>query len=812
MRESQFTTGDHMAHIKGWGSTFQGFSISFSYASVCKLRIIHISGENAMNNPATTLFLPEAPTESGMMPISDRKLPNELVALIHFVELNKAGWKQRTVDQLILYIIYENQEISATEICEVLRRDFQVVVSLEWVAKRLHELKDQRVLQSKDDDRFELTRPILDALSTQINEADALEYDVRAHFTHIARSNGLDISWSDFRDECLLPLIRESGARTYQMLSGSLDSLPESHRYREYARRFSNTEGVAFDRVIDDFFDGSNPSVRRYILRNLYAYFSIQVLSLEESILDALRESGASRHEMKLFVDTNFLFSILRLHENPSNDAALTLKQLVDDLKNTVSIRMYVLPDTVDEARRTLIHYETRLAHVRVGPNVVEGLYSASVRVSGIAERYLQAARATGHRLSAKEFLSPYIDNFLRYARENGVELYNEDTSDLRLAQKVIDDAHDVQAFEQKKYGDQAKSLEQIVHDVVLWHFVNDRRPPVIEDPIDAGSWVVTVDFRFLGFDAYKRKSQGSLIPVCIHPSSLIQMLHFWIPRSEQSELALVRSLRCMIPRDFDLEAEKITLKILDVVSRFENVDDFSVETLRDIFLNEALRQKLQGEASIEEQIEYVREALVSETAHLREQLGAVTSQKTELERIVKEQANQQLRLQQELSLERVALEATRSEIEQLTKKLESVEVEKFQMLKEIDGLKQELAAVREENERSKQEHNIRRARIRLAVDAIVSFAVGLLLIEPLVQWIVGNYNVQNSMLIRAVLTLVMLLGWSHYIESTSMKDQRLADWKPVQLLRKWRRNAVGLVWWLAQSVVQEYVSRYLSS
>ena len=133
------------------------------------------------------------------------------------------------------------------------------------------------------------------------------------------------------------------------------------------------------------------------------------------------------------------------------------------------------------------------------------------------------------------------------------------------MRQDVIDDIVDRQKFEKIKYKERAKTYEQLKHDIVLWHLVKERRSAALNLPLEAGNWVVTVDYRLLGFDAYKRRYSPSKIPVCIHPSALLQMLQFWVPRTSQFEEAMLGALRLpLLFHDFDPDVEAITMRILE--------------------------------------------------------------------------------------------------------------------------------------------------------------------------------------------------------------------------------------------------------
>ena len=100
---------------------------------------------------------------------------------------------------------------------------------------------------------------------------------------------------------------------------------------------------------------------------------------------------------------------------------------------------------------------------------------------------------------------------------------------------------------------------------------------------------------------------------MCIHPTVLLQILQLWVPSSEQLDAALMSSLRPMLPHVFDAEAERVTIRILGALSRFENADDLGEETITSILLSDAVRTRVAATGDIEEDIEIIKSALVKQ-------------------------------------------------------------------------------------------------------------------------------------------------------------------------------------------------------
>ena len=123
---------------------------------------------------------------------------------------------------------------------------------------------------------------------------------------------------------------------------------------------------------------------------------------------------------------------------------------------------------------------------------------------------------------------------------------------------------------------------------------------------------MATIDYGLLRFDAFKRRGTPQEPAVCLHPTVLLQILQFWVPNSESLEAALMTSLRPVPPR-FDGKAERVTVKIISSLSRFEAIDDLSVEAITNVVLSDAVRGRIAKAKGPEEELEAVRTGVVEE-------------------------------------------------------------------------------------------------------------------------------------------------------------------------------------------------------
>jgi hypothetical protein len=125
----------------------------------------------------------------------------------------------------------------------------------------------------------------------------------------------------------------------------------------------------------------------------------------------------------------------------------------------------------------------------------------------------------------------------------------------------------------------------------------------------------------------------GTEVPICLHPTTLTQLLQFWVPQTAEFEEALLSIMRLpTVLSLLDGDTERISLKILNALSTFENIGNLPPETTTRVLLNDALRQKLKVEEDIAKQVELVREALIEENNKTEQRLIAEKLRSSQLQ------------------------------------------------------------------------------------------------------------------------------------------------------------------------------------
>ena len=552
-------------------------------------------------------------------------LSPEISSLVHHIELNKAGWWEKAVQSLILVILWSAESpLDIVNILEKIQKDFFISLDITEVENQIVILCSSSEIMKVSGNKYQLYEQTRKNLQSSFEGDERIENEAKEKFFKTLEKHSIDFSldyndiWESFNKEYLHPYIMEMGARTYELLSGLSANIANTQSFLSFLMKFKKEIQLDLKEAIIEYFNPRDETIRDYTFRQLNACFFLQVWNLKEETIDRIYSLLDKKPNFTIFLDTNFLLSVLELHVNPSNETARSLMGIAKSLSSKMKVQLYVLPNTVEEIRDLLFSKREALKEIRFTPNLCAAAAS-EVSLDSICRKYAEECRIAGHIIDIGDYFSPYIDDPINVLRERGVNYYDVDLNCYRKDQDVIDDIVDQLQYEKTHYGERAKDYRRLEHDMVLWHLVNGKRPEAVSSPIDVNYWVVTIDFRLLRFDKYRRRNA---VPICVHPTAFINMLQFWIPRSVEFEEAVIGTFRLpFLFQLYDHATEKLTMRILERLSRFENVGDMAEDTIKAILLNEALRNKLEHVTVEEEEIKLIKEAIIEDNSRLASKL-----------------------------------------------------------------------------------------------------------------------------------------------------------------------------------------------
>lgn len=573
-----------------------------------------------------------------------RELPPQVISLIHYVELSQSGWWEETIDRCVMGILWL---IKSPAPVGKIRKEIEANLGLDLKTGEINDSLSRLIQKDKVNDlgdgRYRLTLSSDNDLSRQVENSQKLEESVKLKFKQrietVAPKLDTEKIWGAFIKKLLIPLVTDSGARIYQFLFSKtgknnqfvnlteefIGELPEKYRDK-------------LSKCISEFIDPSDSEITKFIFSYLDAYFVVSSSGLSSKVTNKLSSLRDEPAEFVIYVDTNFIYSVLGLHDNPSNEAAKDLMQLAQSASKSVHIRFVINPITLQETQQSLKTKRITLGNIPFPPNLAEAATRSSV--TGLYKTFFQQVAQAGTSLSANDFFVIYENNLIRILQDKGIEVVADEKIDKYATYPdILSDIRDQVYFEETKYKDRAKSEAKITNDVILWHYTKDLRPKGSFLPIDAKYWIVTVDYRLLAFDRYK--SEKLLIsPICMLPAQLIQVLRFFSPRSVEFEKIMLSTMRFpLIIREYDPKVERVALKIVKQLARFEGIEDLSIDTLQKVITDEGLNTKLTESNLIEStEIGLIRDALARQIAEYQNTINTLKEELTE-----KDKAHQEI-------------------------------------------------------------------------------------------------------------------------------------------------------------------------
>lgn len=544
-----------------------------------------------------------------------RHLSPEIVSLIHHVELNESGWWKKAIGQVIKGVLWKAQTpLTQAEVKGGLKREVGIQLADDVLLKQIEILLSQNSVTRMPNHSYKLTEEARQTLTLAHEKASSEQDICHSTFLSSCKNNCPDLAsdkvWTEFK-KALIRAVRIAGANLFHLIAdGNLEQ--EGDWLASFLRAFPSKHSVGLRKTLSEFFAPTNQVCRNQVLRLLSAHFFAEASQLRPETL-AIIEGARKKHTIKVLLDTNFVFSVLGLHDNPADDSVVSLVDIAQRNERHLQIKFYILPVTLDEAQRTLTNQLHQVERIRT--TVAMANVAVTQPLPSIAKKFFDAARRSPG-LTAETFFRPYIDDLRTILNDKGIYVLETPQHIYAQRQEVIDDVLSEQEREtQEMAASRRKGYDRLMHDAVLWHVVKDRRGNNANSPFEVEYWAVSIDWRLIAFDRRKRSSGTNKLPAVLYPSNLVQLIQFWVPRSPALEESLVDSLRLpLFFQSFDPEDEKATVKVLEAISRFENVADLPESTLKIVLANQVLRGRLRGvDASNDEIFDLVREELLVE-------------------------------------------------------------------------------------------------------------------------------------------------------------------------------------------------------
>lgn len=557
-------------------------------------------------------------------------LPIEIVSLVHHVKLNEKGWLEKAIQAIIVSFLglKNNMPYSKKDLYDELEKLINYTLPFNKYEEQLRVLQSQRDIIFNKDKLFILSDNKYENYLKLLSEHAEIETKTRDKFRELCKHyeilSDTDKLWNELNDDLIIPLIKNIGAKTYELISGEINISDGNSQFANFLCKYDAEKNLK--QVLLDFFDFSDSKVRSYILDQLNAYFFVEATNLNQETIDRIYEISKIQPNLKIYIDTNILLTLLNLHDNPSNEAAESLLDLINEIKNKIIIHFYVLPITISEFQNLLLKTRDYLVSLRPTVNQADAILKSD-DFSGIIKKYFQIIFETKKVVDVESYFDPFINNLSLMLKKHDIRIENCSIDNYSDNQTIIDDLMTQVEYRYNKRGDRKNptcdSLEDeeiknriydsFKHDCIMWHYVKEKRPTYIDSTKDIKHWILTIDFKFLEFDRFKQLNDTNIkIGMCLHPNELISLLQFWIPRSEKFEKAILGNFRLtLLFKEIDYESQSISSSIIGAMAIYENNAELSSEHVTELLTNMALREKIKSSNTVEMNAKLVKEEVI---------------------------------------------------------------------------------------------------------------------------------------------------------------------------------------------------------
>lgn len=552
-------------------------------------------------------------------------LPSSILSLIHHSKLNERGWWEKSISNLIIGVIAErdNLPVSKEVVLERLL-GYQINIDFARFEKQFLKLLKEKILLNFEDLFIvseDYYKKFNDAYKNQLDIEEYSKNKFKELLLNKIPTLPFEKSWNEFNQDLLIPLVKENGVRIRDFINIGGKKVSGSNRFQKFINNF-DSDAENMSSVIQDFLNPSDKNIKAFVIRLLNAYFFIEASNLNQESLKEIYHLSEDKSRLDIYIDSNFLFSLLDLHENSYNEASQALLSVIEQAKEKVDVQFYILPATLEEVQKVVYANKIYLKNLQLGSlNLISR--ASEAMPFGFKRKYFDKCRKAGIRINVEQYFEPYDKNLLITIKnrlkikvdEETYSTYLEDFSSPQYI-RINDDTLEMRDFriaqmkadgKQDNEIDAAKLYDKVFHDICLWHIVAGKRSSYVS-PRAIKYWIITLDSKLLAFDFRKQKKRNQL-SVCLQPSDLMNLLQFWLPRNESLETAMFENFRLpLMFKDYDEEAEELTLNILSAISLHENSENLSQKTIIEYETNNAIRSKIKSDTSVQEIAKIIQE------------------------------------------------------------------------------------------------------------------------------------------------------------------------------------------------------------
>ncbi len=701
----------------------------------------------------------------------------------HMIVLSRHGKTAAAIDHLVMAVFALDVAFVPTtvqEVCDAVFSRFGLTLAPNLVQSSLdRKVSRGSLIRNPVTQQYFIAPQDKAVIESRVAEAAQLECVVRnewlaslADDIQVIPLEKRECLWTCLRTY-MARVFRRHGVETIQLLA------PTAPSGAEYAKSLQTylTESVKetceesyadiVKIAVQRFFETSTPQRTRYLTQLLDGTFTFFALSVDKATSQYLRQNLSP---IALFLDTNFIFGILKLHMSEFVEVSEDVIEIIRS--NNLPFTLYYHEATLEEIERTISSAKTRLSS--------QGSWSVAMSKAAVANGNFSGIDLHYHRtnaqspISVRDFLAKY-DHIPELLAEYGFKPYPNIRIDEERKYRLIAEYDE---FIKRARPERPKKYPVLDHDITVWLGVETLRSKG-SSLLNAGALLLTNDYYFRRFEwqaLRPRREVGSVVL----PSQLLQVLRPFVPTTDDFDRRFVESFAIPEFRTAGLDSPSLTSTILGILNNYVGVGE---ETATRILANEMLLERLKDvqddpaevralveHALHQELLEEKEAALNQKEAETSATLGAV---RAEAEATIREKEAERSEALARARRSEEEVRQRESDLREVMGRLAAIEATAAQVNQRANAMQAALDESQQQLQQVQSESQGNRQRLRyLGTFALISFiAVGLGVaadrlgasaVVPRLQdrrWIYGAVALVVG--VSAILTLPTVLSWA---------------------------------------------------
>ncbi len=551
--------------------------------------------------------------------------------LSHIKALSSDSKFDEIVENLVLFAIYNSPEIpikNDNDIKKIILDYYGLNIKTSLIQPSIDKLlNSNKIVKNTNTKVLFLNEEIKSEIENKNIENSNIEAKVKENWFKEVITKYDSLNYEDLEELWKLlnlylsSIFEKNGIQTLNFLNPSIvnDDLDYRSNSNVLITTFkSSNEKLSlelYQETVNIFIQNADEIRAKYISQLADATFTSFALISDDETKKFLNGKFS---EVKLFLDTNFIFGILDLHKNNEDSSA---KEIIEELKkNNLPFKLIYHPETLNEFKRTFDSKSLLLKETKWTKEISKIALEIN-QLSPIEELYHK--QNINNEIDPKLFLQKY-DQVDKILSSLGLIEYQPRWQSDEDKYEIERDVEEFQSFYEKNKNRKHKSFYNFKHDIVVLREVRSLNPKKTKF-LDSKAFFLSSDYILGKFEKQYYKSDWE-INFLVNPSVFLQLIRPFIENDYESNKKFIDTFSISDFRSFDIDYSTTTSKTLQILN--DNYYDASYELKVKILRDQVLLDKLEkAESAYDQKISLIDSYIVIENSKLVDENNFIKKQ-----------------------------------------------------------------------------------------------------------------------------------------------------------------------------------------